>query len=125
MQQRIAIALLCIITLPVMHKVFTIADYVIHQEYIAEVLCINKEEPELKCNGKCHLAKELNKSENSEKENKNSNNTKIDLPISILNVCTFCEKIVFINQSKLIKDNYLANYSFLFTHRINKPPITL
>ncbi len=38
-------------------------DYLINNEYIKEVLCINKAEPELKCNGKCHLAKQLKKNE--------------------------------------------------------------
>ena len=41
-------------------------EYVINYEYIATVLCINKDKPELKCNGKCHLMQELAKV--SEKE---------------------------------------------------------
>ncbi|MBI9071807.1 MAG: hypothetical protein JEY94_09425 [Melioribacteraceae bacterium] len=55
-------------------------EYLVNYEYISKVLCINKDKPEMKCNGKCHLKKLLNK--NSEKsalpkqtniENKNSN----------------------------------------------------
>ena len=34
-------------------------DYAINKEYIAKVLCINQEKPELACHGKCHLKKEL------------------------------------------------------------------
>jgi hypothetical protein len=33
----------------------------INYDYISKVLCINKDKPELKCNGKCHLMKELAK----------------------------------------------------------------
>lgn len=36
-------------------------NYAINIDYIAEVLCINKDKPELSCHGKCHLAKELKK----------------------------------------------------------------
>lgn len=36
-------------------------DYNINYEYIAKVLCINKDVPESNCNGKCQLAKELKK----------------------------------------------------------------
>jgi hypothetical protein len=36
-------------------------DYAINYDYISKVLCINKDKPELKCNGKCHLMKELAK----------------------------------------------------------------
>lgn len=38
-----------------------IVEYVLNQDYIAEFLCINKEKPELQCNGKCHLVKEIKK----------------------------------------------------------------
>lgn len=36
-------------------------DYAINKDYIAEELCENKEKPELQCDGKCHLAKEVKK----------------------------------------------------------------
>jgi len=42
-------------------------QYVFDYQYISEVLCINKEKPELKCNGKCHLMKELAKASEDEK----------------------------------------------------------
>lgn len=36
-----------------------IAYYELNVEYITEKFCENKEKPQLQCNGKCHLAKEL------------------------------------------------------------------
>ncbi|MBC8644541.1 hypothetical protein H9W95_12115 [Flavobacterium lindanitolerans] len=39
-----------------------VIEYAINYDYIATVLCINKDKPEMKCNGKCHLMKELAKS---------------------------------------------------------------
>lgn len=42
-------------------------QYVFDYQYISEVLCINKEKPELHCNGKCHLMKELAKASEDEK----------------------------------------------------------
>ena len=44
-------------------KLNILISFKIHQEYIAKVLCINKEKPQLQCNGKCHLKKELKKDE--------------------------------------------------------------
>ncbi len=35
-------------------------DYNMRKEYIAEVLCINKEEPITVCGGKCYLDNQLN-----------------------------------------------------------------
>jgi hypothetical protein len=43
--------------------IFPVMDYAINYDYISKVLCINKDKPELKCNGKCHLMKELAKTE--------------------------------------------------------------
>jgi hypothetical protein len=36
-----------------------LSNYLVQYKYYVEVLCENKNKPELKCNGKCHLAKEL------------------------------------------------------------------
>lgn len=36
-------------------------EYALNQAYIAEVLCINKERPQLKCDGKCYLNAQLQK----------------------------------------------------------------
>lgn len=46
--------------------VVPVFEYVINYEYIAKVLCINKDKPEMHCNGKCHLMQEMAKT--SEKE---------------------------------------------------------
>jgi hypothetical protein len=45
-------------------------NYKINYEYISKVLCINKSNPDLKCNGKCHLQKELKKSAEEESQKK-------------------------------------------------------
>ncbi|MRI00583.1 hypothetical protein GH721_08595 [Kriegella sp. EG-1] len=44
-------------------------DYCTNNDYIKEVLCINKEKPKLECNGKCYLATMLKK-ETQKKETK-------------------------------------------------------
>lgn len=42
-------------------------DYAVNYDYIATVLCVNKEIPKMHCNGKCHLMKELAKASENEK----------------------------------------------------------
>ena len=39
-----------------------------NQSYIAEVLCENKEKPQLKCGGKCQLMKQMKAEEEKEKQ---------------------------------------------------------
>ena len=41
-----------------------ILNYAVNYEYISEILCENRDQPELMCNGKCYLSKEL--AENSD-----------------------------------------------------------
>ncbi len=37
-----------------------VAYFQLNIDYIIETYCINKEKPEMLCNGKCHLANQLN-----------------------------------------------------------------
>lgn len=53
--------LLIIITVILIRPIIPIMDYLIDYEYISTVLCINKDKPELECNGKCYLMQELAK----------------------------------------------------------------
>jgi hypothetical protein len=43
------------------------AGFELNQEYIAAVLCENLDKPELKCEGKCFLAKKIQQAEENEK----------------------------------------------------------
>ena len=52
-----------------------VIDYLVNKDYIAENLCINKDKPKSCCKGKCHLVKQLQKTnQNPEKEPKNTGN---------------------------------------------------
>ena len=42
-------------------------EYLVNYEYISKVLCVNKEKPAMKCNGKSYLMKQLAKSAETEK----------------------------------------------------------
>ena len=42
------------------YKLSIWADYSINKEAITAQFCVNKDKQELKCNGRCHLTKQLN-----------------------------------------------------------------
>ena len=46
-----------------------IAEYVMNYDYIVNVLCENKDQPQLNCDGKCYLSKQLAKESQQSKEN--------------------------------------------------------
>jgi hypothetical protein len=103
-----------IITFFILFKpLFPIVEYVVNYEYVSKVLCVNKEKPELKCNGKCHLMKEL--AEVAENEKPISDNKIVVKEIEVL----FYQELKLIEFSKLLVTKYLflnANYSNLYTY---------
>lgn len=94
-------------------------EYAINQDYIAEFLCINKEKPEMQCNGKCHLYKELEK---QQEETPVSLEISLkEYPIGFVNILTIQDK----NQTiGFKKENYTFSkkYNFLFAKSIFHPP---
>ena len=45
---------------------FILLNYQVNKEYISKNLCENKDKPQMKCCGKCHLRKQLAKEEKKE-----------------------------------------------------------
>jgi hypothetical protein len=45
-----------------------VLDYALNKERITELYCVNKARPQLMCNGKCHLAKQLRKADDGDKK---------------------------------------------------------
>lgn len=58
--------ILLVVFLFVLKPILPVLEYVIHYDYITKELCENKAKPEMKCNGKCHLMKELAKASDNE-----------------------------------------------------------
>ncbi|GAB1307479.1 hypothetical protein KH5_01620 [Urechidicola sp. KH5] len=47
-----------------LQPVMPLIEYNLNKEYIVSVLCENRNKPELGCNGKCYIAKEISNSHN-------------------------------------------------------------
>lgn len=106
----------------VLRPAIPLADYVVNYNYIKTVLCINKAKPQLMCNGKCYLRKELAKTNDTHNTFKSKNRVQITLDsyleTNILKVPT--ELIFLVKNEFKLKVNY---YFFLFENQILKPPI--
>ena len=53
-------------------------EYAVFKDYIAKNLCINKDKPKSCCEGKCHLKKQIEKS-NEAKENEDKGSDRKDI----------------------------------------------
>ncbi|WP_315054876.1 hypothetical protein [Chryseobacterium indoltheticum] len=60
-----------------MRPVLPLINYAVNYDYIVENLCENKAKPELMCNGKCYVSKELTK---TNQEQTTQNGHKISVP---------------------------------------------
>ncbi len=63
MKQIFVILLISVIMLQSFSKLMIIADYELNKDYISKVLCENRSKPQMHCNGKCQLKKQLEKDE--------------------------------------------------------------
>lgn len=102
-------------------KFIVYTDYLINKDYIAKNLCINKVKPKLKCNGKCHLAKQLKKQD--EKENSStSSKDKFEVIYhqqnsSSIEFCTVIQVIEKLNFS-----HYKNEYAHTYLSNVFQPP---
>ncbi len=95
-------------------------EYVLNQDYIAEFLCINKDKPELQCNGKCHLVKEIEKQKDQKPLSALSVNME-NYPIGFVEFMSL-EKPIGLYQSNSPLFSYHTLYNFLYAEENNQPP---
>ncbi|OCA79529.1 hypothetical protein BBH99_18635 [Chryseobacterium contaminans] len=109
----------------VFRPLMPLAEYAVNYNYIVNTLCVNKSKPELHCNGKCYLSKEVAKT-NVDAESTPFNKAK-NLGQKILDMYTLPEITEVVHQEKTIVSNtnfiYETAYSFLFLKHIFKPPV--
>lgn len=104
-----------------------VADYVINYDYITKVLCENKSRPEMKCNGKCQLMKELAKASEQEKPISPSKKTQI-LETEVLffqeNQTLVIQQSYFLHKN-IIGDHYSNLYFHMESRSVFHPPTFL
>jgi len=70
----ISTILLLVLSAYLIIPVLPVIDYLINKDYIAKNLCVNKDKPKSCCKGKCHMVKQLQKTNpNSGNDSKNTN----------------------------------------------------
>ena len=112
-------AIVIIVFLFVMKPILPVFEYVLNYDYIVKELCENKAKPAMKCNGKCHLMKELAKA--SENDTPVSSDKKVShSEFEVL----FIQKMTSLEVVSLcfpIKRAINAKYSDCYFYENNKP----
>jgi hypothetical protein len=109
--------------LAMLKPISPIIGYYINYDYIVDVLCENKDKPVLKCNGKCHLTKELKKANDgiAPKENIPPLNMK-EYPVAFINNYNSINAIFYNTKTTQNFTKYNLEYYFQYLSEILKPP---
>ncbi|ALW86707.1 hypothetical protein AUC43_17455 [Hymenobacter sedentarius] len=67
-QRFLAFFLAALMLLQTLGQEVLVVDYQLNKARITALYCVNKARPQLHCNGKCHLAKQLRKADAAEKK---------------------------------------------------------
>ena len=105
--------------------VLPVLDYVINYEYISKELCVNKAKPKMKCNGKCHLMKELAKaSENETPISSNKKTASHELEVLFFEeIKSFKIASIYFEDRQKANNNYSDLYFYLNSDSVFRPPI--
>ena len=113
----------------VLKPVFPLVEYAVNYDHIAKVLCVNKAKPKLKCNGKCHLMKELAKAAEAESAgDKSASSNKKSSPKQEMETLYFLEvnadqaKPILAPVSLAVCDSYFDFYTSIGTSPGFHPP---
>lgn len=117
---------LFIISLILFLKPFVpLLDYAINYEYIVKELCENKDDVVLKCNGKCHLMKEMAKTAEEENPISTDKNNLIKefMPLFLSSIEEL--RLSFFQEIKAEHPAYRNTYAYSAITGIFHPPTTI
>lgn len=98
MKRNLALFFLFTYFLALLNPISPFINYTLNKQEIIEKFCENKDKPELQCEGKCHLKKQIEKKANSEESEEESSEMEIISPIgrvstyNIIHLSTFTRK---------------------------------
>lgn len=94
--------------------------YRINQEQIAEKYCVNKDKPELRCKGKCHLKKQMDKTQQDGSQDKRVAETGEWTVFLVPSVPSISLRSFFVSLKQTISPQ--DPYTFLYHPDVFHPP---
>ena len=107
--------------LQIFSKVLVVVDYQANKEFIMEFLCINRDKPELECEGKCQLTKKLKEQQETDKQ-ANERGQKQEVQVNLY--CQSLFSLPALTQPTIVSytSAYSCNYSSDVHQSIYHPP---
>jgi len=79
-------------------QLFVYAGFELNQNYIISELCVNRDKPQLHCNGKCYLMRKLKQAEQKEKNRDGENQRSMFQHGVVVERLSFCPYAVQIEK---------------------------
>lgn len=99
-------------------------DYVVNYDFINKNLCENKAKPELLCNGKCYLKKEIAKTSTDQSKNDSRINISALADTFIINeTFVFSSNDFSLLENLKINSEFSNSYNFSLFSKIFHPPL--
>lgn len=113
------------LTLPFLVRFLVVSHYFSNYEYYSEVLCENKDKPELKCNGSCQLSEELKDSspESNNDPNRTIENLRVEISFFVVDTYEFPNYGCSTELTDKPLEGGQDTYTYLLIEEIFKPPI--
>lgn len=90
MKKVISIGLIFLLSAECLYKLGIITYYQLNKDYVAEVLCVNKDNPITMCYGKCFLKRHLDLADGGQKAPVQQGSEKTDMPVFLITENEYC-----------------------------------
>ncbi|WP_022823785.1 hypothetical protein [Hymenobacter norwichensis] len=100
-----------------------VLDYQVHKERITELFCVNKANPALHCNGKCHLVKQLRKASDSESKSPAAGFVKVKYDVVVPTMLRLQAPVSMKLAALRFAQPLTAHYAFKAEQSIFRPPV--
>jgi len=106
---------------PIYHVGY-VAYFQLNIDYIIDTYCVNKEKPELQCNGNCHLTKQLSTVSNNDIEPKGLTTLAEAFYPVFFQIESYETDVISLNIKKPSKWHYLSIYIYRYSFNCFHPP---
>ena len=119
MRSSLSILLAILVLFQATSRAWILAGYELNQPEIARLLCVNKAKPQMNCQGKCFLKKQLQKAQETDQKAKKTLSFPLDDFISSASLPTVVQQIASITSFAAFLPNL---YALLASNSVFHPP---
>lgn len=120
LQQIACFIFVSVFILQTFNKTIIYFNFELNKDYITKNLCVNRNKPQMHCNGKCHLKKQLAKEE--KKEQSPANSTKEKNEIQFFSEINSNINLLNPSVTTILRPSYSLSLSEKHLHAVFLPP---